>query len=517
MALSRLPAGSFRDSSSALVRILVAPAAASVGLAFLPVPIGAAAILGGLGGLLVLVRPETALYLLALLVPFGSLAEVQLGSLAVDPTLPLTAGLGVAWAVQQARRRTHPGRGSWPGHLGWLLAGWLAFLGALALSVPDALQLEAGVKEAAKWLEFGLVLVIADRLIDRPGRVNRLVLALVLAATAEALVGWAQFLFGIGPEGFQLGRFLRAYGTYGQPNPFAGYLNTVWPLAYLLALAQIGRALDRFRHRGAGLAPRTALPRLIGSIAVAGAPVLILTVAVGMSLSRGAWLALAAAALVTNLLLGPRIRAWTVGAVLVGTLIVLAGASNLLPATISERITTAAANFSIFDASQVPLTPENWAIVERMATWQAAWGMFQSYPVLGVGAGNFDAAYPNYRLSAWPQPPGHAHNYYLNVLAEMGVIGLAGYLAFVAGCFALVVTGAARHRGRTARYPPGEAAPILPPAWIRIAVLGALAGLTVHNLLDNLYVHGMTIHLGLLLGLAGAAIARPLTRDEATV
>lgn len=516
MAVSRLSVGAARVALPAPIPILAALVAACLGLAFLPVPLAAAVVLGGAGAALVLARPEAALYLLAILVPFGSLAEFRIGGVALDPSLPLAGWLAFAVTVRAVRRHVRSAPADPPVRLGWILAGWLAFLGALALSIPDADQIMAGAKEAAKWLEFALVLIATDRLlVGRPGRGNRLLIALLLAATAEGLVGWAQFLLGIGPEGFQLGRFLRAYGTYGQPNPFAGYLNTVWPLAYVAALALTGRAVDRFRRRSPGQDPKAALLRLVGSVALAAAPVVILTAAVGMSLSRGAWLALAVAALTTNLLLGPRVRAWTVAAALIGTLIVLAGASNLLPATVSERITTAASNFTIFDAGRVTVTPENWAIVERMATWQAGWGMFRDHPILGVGAGNFDAAYGRYYLRGWQNPPGHAHNYYLNVLAEMGMIGLAGYLAFVAGCFALVVR--AVRRSRSDRWMRADRASILSPRWTAIAVLGALTGLTVHNLLDNLYVHGMTIHLGLLLGLAIAAGARTTARDEARV
>ena len=247
--------------------------------------------------------------------------------------------------------------------------------------------------------------------------------------------------------------------------------------------------------------------------------VVVIGLAIGMSRSRGAWLALVAGLLVVNLLLGPRVRAWTALATLVGALILLAGASNLLPATISERIITAAQNFTIFDARSVRLTPENWAIVERMATWQAGWEMFQDYPVLGVGAGNFDSAYRAYHLKGWEHPRGHAHNVYLNALAETGVLGLAAYLLFLAGAFALLGFHLHRQRSSLGSDRGGSERAerwIAPPRWLLIALLGSLTSLTVHNFLDNLYVHNTTMQLGLLLGIAGAVIPEPVAIDEGT-
>ena len=63
--------------------------------------------------------------------------------------------------------------------------------------------------------------------------------------------------------------------------------------------------------------------------------------------------------------------------------------------------------------------------MERMAHWQSAWYMFLDHPWNGLGLGNYPAAYPAYQLlSNFKDPLGHAHNLYLNILAESGVSGL---------------------------------------------------------------------------------------------
>ncbi len=68
------------------------------------------------------------------------------------------------------------------------------------------------------------------------------------------------------------------------------------------------------------------------------------------------------------------------------------------------------------------------SVIERLTHWQAAVRMAETQPWLGVGFGNYAAAYPDFRLLLWENALGHAHNYYLNVAAEIGAIGLLAYL-----------------------------------------------------------------------------------------
>lgn len=71
--------------------------------------------------------------------------------------------------------------------------------------------------------------------------------------------------------------------------------------------------------------------------------------------------------------------------------------------------------------------------VQRLALWQTALTAASSKPILGIGMGNFPIA----QLQSQSVPPiqieRHAHNLYLNVLAESGFLGL-GALLFWVGC-----------------------------------------------------------------------------------
>jgi O-antigen ligase len=77
----------------------------------------------------------------------------------------------------------------------------------------------------------------------------------------------------------------------------------------------------------------------------------------------------------------------------------------------------------------------------RSSIWTVGWRMVTANPVLGVGSGNYIIAEPHYLLTSPGSiaadqfiidTPYVAHNIYLHVLAEMGVIGLALFLGLIA-------------------------------------------------------------------------------------
>jgi O-antigen ligase len=100
--------------------------------------------------------------------------------------------------------------------------------------------------------------------------------------------------------------------------------------------------------------------------------------------------------------------------------------------------------------------------------------------------------------------PPHAHNYYLNALAESGIVGLASYIVFMAGAFIYMLRRIRDARLRGIR----NIHPFADPLALALGGLGVMLAISVHNLFDNIFVHGMTAQLGLTLGLVeGAWIA----------
>lgn len=160
---------------------------------------------------------------------------------------------------------------------------------------------------------------------------------------------------------------------------------------------------------------------------------------------------------------------------------------GLIPATLTDRLLSFGEDLQFGDVRGADINDANYAVLERLAHWQSAVDMADDHPWLGVGFGNYEPAYAEYALINWPYPLGHAHNYYLNIMAETGILGTLAYLllwgvVFGQSLFALNRLGGGQ-RG------------------IALGLLAGWSALTVHHLLDNLYVNNMFLHYGVLFGI----------------
>ncbi|HEX6512087.1 MAG TPA: O-antigen ligase family protein, partial [Chloroflexota bacterium] len=275
-ALLSLPRPAFR------VPVAVAGLAAlGAGVALAPAPWGAAAALGAIALVLVIVRPEVGLYLLAFSVPFQSLREA-------DPTevkVTITEGVVALAVAAFLARQLIVERGNW--RAGALIKPMLVLFGAMLLSVFKAETVLQSIKELAKWLEFIAVYWMAVNLFrGQPHKLGFFLVALAAGALAEAGIGAAQVVLRLGPEEFLIGGvILRAYGTFGQPNPFAGYLNLTLPVLVGVALFAGSRWL-----------------KLAGWLSALAVATIMVT-----TLSRGAWLGFAVALLVIGIIASRRL------------------------------------------------------------------------------------------------------------------------------------------------------------------------------------------------------------------
>ncbi len=361
----------------------------------------------------------------------------------------------------------------------WLLFPLSLYVFVGLLSLLGALDWRDGFNEIIKWLEVILTLLIAFDEAQR-GRLNWLLAAVLLTGLAQAGIGlWQYQLRGTGPDSFRLSEGVyRAYGSFEQPNPFGGFLGLIWPISAGLAIEGF-RNLGRKKQTGDLPLSTFYLPLLLISA--------VILLALYASFSRGAWLGAAAAGLVMAMFF-PRRLSLGLGLGMVG----LAGgwvliSAGLLPASIAARFASLAevANFS--DVRGVNTNDANFAIVERLAHWQAALDMARAHPWLGVGLGNYGAAYSQYALFNWPLSLGHAHNIYLNALAETGVFGLLAYLFIWVTTIGLTI--------RTLRRATG---------WQRglaLGLLGVWAHLLAHQVVDNLHVNNIDLLIATQLGL----------------
>ena len=67
----------------------------------------------------------------------------------------------------------------------------------------------------------------------------------------------------------------------------------------------------------------------------------------------------------------------------------------------------------------------------RFEVWTSAINMFKDYPAIGVGIGQWRTKYEeSYRLPSENQHLYHAHNNFIQLLSEVGILGLLGVLIF---------------------------------------------------------------------------------------
>jgi O-antigen ligase len=181
-------------------------------------------------------------------------------------------------------------------------------------------------------------------------------------------------------------------------------------------------------------------------------------------------------------------------AALAALLFVVFDGASLLPASIAGRLGELREYAGLVDVARTEVTDANFSVIERIAHWQAALGMWRDHLWLGVGAGNFAVVYDDYNLPRWYEALGHAHNVYLNFAAEAGLLGLLAYgWLSVAGLWQAVRCARSHDRFLAA---------------VGAGVLGGLIAAAVHNAFDNLWVQHIYLTLALLLGLL-AVLASP--------
>jgi len=469
-----------RRSTQALIAGLIAAVGLGLAIALLPLAWAGVLVLGAIVGLAVLVEPRLGVLLLVLAVPFGSAGQIRVGIMNVGLAEAVLALTLASWAMRLVARRERLVQGRRRPALTWPL---LILIGAMLLSMLGTFSLQHSVKEIVKWLEVLAVYWLVANEFSGVWR-RALVIAVLIAGSLAALHGIYQFLLQVGPAEFVLfGRFMRAYGTFEQPNPYGGYLGLTLPLAIgLLAAAVLGF----------GQWPRG---RRLAVLAFAGVGAALMLAALVMSWSRGAWLGFAAAVLAMGVALVARSgRGAVVVVVLVAVVVyaLLAGGLASVPPSLVQRFSDFIPYLGMLDVRGVEVTDANFAVLERMAHWQSAVAMWTDHPWFGVGIGNYEPIYTRYALPLWSLPLGHAHNYYLNIAAEAGLVGLLAYLFFLGA--ALVVGW------RAARREAGW-------EWgVALGVFAVVVHLGVHSVFDNLYVHGMYLQLAVLLGLISSTL-----------
>jgi O-antigen ligase len=253
------------------------------------------------------------------------------------------------------------------------------------------------------------------------GRIVRAVAVIGLVGSIAAIVQRAQshdLLYGIWRP---VDAGARPYGPFVNRNHFATWIVMACPLVfgYLLARAPSRPPSQLFSQRVA-----TALKQL-GSMRIwLVSSVCVMTLALLLSASRSGLIGLMCAMTISLLLrkadAGPAIRRWMMfqGAVLVLVAISFANFDALM---------------ARFDETVQPSQTGR----GRTAIWADAQRLIRDFPMTGTGAGTFGAAVAVYQTAEPGYSIGNAHNHYLQMAAEGGLLVGAPVALSIAALFAL--------------------------------------------------------------------------------
>lgn len=350
-------------------------------------------------------------------------------------------------------------------------SGSLGSAGPAAASVaPHQTQVEF-----LHWVTYAAAFYLASEVCRRREAMQRLVIALVILGSAEALYGVIEFLTGWQP----LRRFVaipRAYpvGTYVNRDHFAGLLEMVFPFALALAFARGEKAFGQAPQARGGWLRNVLLRPGLGPVVLWMFLSALLLLGIVCSLSRmGILSALVATAFVAFLL-------------------VTSGHGRRAGAMVLTGFLCVAVSLALWMGIEPVLDRYAEPMTGRLGIWADTLALIRQSPVVGIGLGTLGVAITPVQTVYLDKVIDHAHNDYLEFAAELG---LPGALLLFAALFWVL--------GRTvgAIYRPGRGF----PKAAATGAAGGLAAILTHSLADfNLHIPANALVFAVLLGVAWA-------------
>jgi O-antigen ligase len=364
----------------------------------------------------------------------------------------LTLGVALLWLVRLWGG--HKPKFLWP-PLAWAVVAFVLY--AVARYFTADVEYIAR-QELIRVLLYSFLFIAVLNNLYSGDNAEMIVYALVIVAALDATYALAQFVNHSTRVWNEVSPYIgRGSGTYINPDHFCAFLELVLPLAlaFLLA-ARIG-----------------AVARVLLAYAA-------LTIVVGIivTFSRGGWLATGVGifTVLTFLLChrNHRLRAALVLLLLIGGGGGIAAHELSGNLTFVRRIANSDENApAVIDAS------------DRLRMWRAALQMWSDHPAFGVGPGHFDPRFRQYRPEGFQLRPQHAHNDYLELLADWGTTG-AVIIAVGIGC---LVVGLRRTWPSVRREETDFGHGMSTRYAFFIGATGGLAALAVHSLVDfNLHI-----------------------------
>jgi O-antigen ligase len=247
-----------------------------------------------------------------------------------------------------------------------------------------------GMNEAV--LSAGLILVyfLAANLVRSRNWLNVTLALCIASATLTSFIGLSEHLFGLSQldwidSSVFSGIAGRVTSVFDNPNVLAAYLIIVFPVTVAVC----------FYHKDRSV-------KLLCGLCAS-----IMLLCIVFTWSRGAWLGLAVSIVVLLLCMSLRYMM-----LLPPVAVLVAAAAWIFPDSFGARATNI---FTLADSTNH----------YRVSIWEGTGKMLRETWICGIGAGeqNFRSAYLNFALMGIENAP-HSHSLYLQLLLQVGVLGL---------------------------------------------------------------------------------------------
>lgn len=285
-----------------------------------------------------------------------------------------------------------------------LFAPMLAFAGLITVQIILGLSAyrHGTISHAALYCTYGILCFVASQTLRRSSQARKIALILSIYGAAVAVFALLQ---GVAPNGKlywllvpQLGG--RIYGPYVNHNHYAGLMEMLIPIPLVISLSRL--ASDKARTAAA-----IAAAIMVGTIFLSG--------------SRGGMLSISAELAILAILLFRQKGVQRNSVALGGFIVVLI---CLLVWLGGKELTTQVESISTEARGEM-------SGGMRLSIDKDGLRMFRDRPILGWGLGTFPVVYPQFRSFYTYFFVNEAHNDYVQLLAEMGILGFGAMLWFL--------------------------------------------------------------------------------------
>lgn len=355
--------------------------------------------------------------------------------------------------------------------------------------MPVALNIKAGVLELFRYSSYAFIYMLTVQILSDKGRLKDTVVLMVVFASLLAFSSILQFSVA-GDKALWVRELTGGgapFGPYVNRNHYAGFMVPILSVAAAMFLYHRPRV--RFTSLRERLVEILRSQRANEHV-LYGFGAMLMGVSVILTQSRGGIISLCVSMAFMFYMLRRRQSGRAFLLVLfLGLLIPAVEWFGWMP---------------ILERFEILLSPEKGLANYRVEMWEGALGIIRDFPVLGAGQGAFMDIYKSYGVFPRGLIVDHAHNDYLEIMAEGGAVGFLLFVWFVFSVLSNCVRALKRRQEKYSVY-------------LAIGVMAGLVGKLVHGLLDfNHYIGANGLYLYFLSGLAVAMANTRLRKGKAS-